>query len=140
MSESQHSSGTDRDRAAQVRADLLAASALHESEQAQKLVDEFMVKARASDLPAVDLRARTLDGHLVKTDVRGWYIRNDHSVAIGIDGQYYQLTVPGGFLTRIRGVRLQPSSPPLVVGRGGKDGESGDLKDFLSRTLHQQVR
>ncbi|MDR0284933.1 MAG: hypothetical protein LBI33_08605 [Propionibacteriaceae bacterium] len=130
----------ERDRAAKRRAELLAAATLHESAQAQRLVDGFVAAAQAADVPAVELRARTLDGVVVKTNVRGWYIRNDHSVAIGVDGGYYQLTVPGGFMARLRGVQLRPSPPPLVVGRGGKDGETGDLQDFLDRALAGQVR
>jgi hypothetical protein len=132
--------GSDnRDQAALVRARLLASTALHESERARRLLDDFVRQARAAGLATVPLRARTLDGRLVKTDVEGWYLRNDHSVAVGADGQYYQLTVPADWRARWRGVRLQPSPPPLVVGRGGKDGETGDLTDFLARALAGQV-
>jgi len=130
----------ERDAAARIRAQLLAATASYESEQAKKLVDRFVGQAREMGLPVVELRARTLDGVSVKTNIRGWYIRNDHSVAIGEDGNYYQLIVAGGFMSRIRGVRLEPSPPPLVVGRGGKDGETGDLKDFLNRALAGRVK
>jgi len=130
----------ERDRTARIRAEMLESTSRLESERAQKLVDEFLLKAQAASLPQVELRARTLDGHLVKTDQHGWYIRNDHSVAVGVDGQYYQLTVPGGFMARIRGVHLEPSPPPLVVGRGGKDGETGDLQQFLDRALAGQVK
>ena len=130
----------ERAQAAARRAGMMAADALHESAQARQLISEFIIQAAEAQLPSVELRARTLDGHLVKTDVRGWYLRNDHSVAIGTDGEYYQLTVPAGFLSRLRGVHLKPTPPPLVVGRGGKDGESGDLKDFLARVLAQQVK
>ncbi len=129
----------DHARAARRRAELLASTTLHEAAQAQQLIDAFLVEATAADLPAVALQARTLDGHTVKTDIRGWYLRNDHSVAVGTDGHYYQLTVPGSFMARLRGVRLQPTPPPLVVGRGGKDGETGDLRDFLDRALAGQV-
>ncbi|MDR2929299.1 MAG: hypothetical protein LBV06_00075 [Propionibacteriaceae bacterium] len=124
---------------ARLRAELLASSAQLESQRAQLLIDAFLEQAQAINLPSVNLQARTLEGHLVKTDVRGWYLRNDHSVAIGVDGQYYQLTVPGGFMARLRGVRLQPTPAPLVVGRGGKDGETGDLRDFLDRALASAV-
>ena len=130
----------ERARAAAARVGMMTADALHESAQAKRLIEDFVRQAAAASLPSVALRARTLDGHLVKTDVRGWYLRNDHSVAIGEDGEYYQLTVPGGLAARLRGVRLRPTPPPLVVGRGGKDGESGDLKDFLARVLAGQVR
>ncbi len=125
--------------AARRRAELMASTAMHEAGQAQKQIDAFLAKAQAANLPVVELQARTLDGHLVKTNIRGWYLRNDHSVAVGTDGHYYQLTVPGGLMARLRGVHLQPTPPPLVVGRGGKDGETGDLKDFLDRALQGQV-
>jgi hypothetical protein len=39
--------------------------------------------------------------------------------------------VPGGLRERISGVKLKPSAPPLIVGKGGRDGESGDLAEFL---------
>jgi hypothetical protein len=83
----------------------------------------------------VPLEARLLSGHAVRTDRQGWYLRVDRSVAIGTDGGYYQLVVPGGWRERIRGVRLSPSPPPMVIGRGGKDGETGDLTFFLNRVL-----
>ncbi len=139
MAEEERISRDQRDQAVQARAELMAAAERYESEQAQKLVDQFVVDSRAAGLPVVELHARTLDGHLVKTNIRGWYLRNDHSVAVGTDGHYYQLTVPGGLMARLRGVHLQPTPPPLVVGRGGKDGETGDLKDFLDRALQGQV-
>lgn len=129
----------ERDRAVRIRVELMESSSRHESEQAQKLVDDFVEKAKSANLPVVDIRARTFDGHLVKTGVRGWYIRRDHSIAIGDDGKYYQLTVPGGFWSRFTGVKLTPTMPLLTVGKGGKDGETGDLKDFLGRALRSEV-
>ena len=130
----------ERDVAAQIRVQMLASAELYESEQAQKLIDAFTKQAHAAGLPTVELKARTLDGATVKTNIRGWYIRNDHSVAVGEDGKYYQLIVAGGFMSRVRGVKLEPSPPPLVVGRGGKEGETGDLKDFLNRALSGHVK
>jgi hypothetical protein len=32
-------------------------------------------------------------------------------------------------------VKLSATPPPLVVGRGGRDGETGDLNEFLDRVL-----
>jgi len=109
-----------------------------ESAQAQVLIDEFVRQAEALGLAPVDLKA-TVGGRLVRTDVRGWYLRRDHTIAIGTDGGYYRLGLPGGWAARLRGVHPTPSPPPLVVGRGGKDGESGDLKDFLARALADEV-
>ena len=86
---------------------------------------------------AEPLRATLYSGQSVKTDKRGWYLRKNQSVAVGEDGSYYILTVPGGLKERLRGVQLRPSPPPLIVGKGGRDGETGDLAEFLARRLAQ---
>ena len=83
------------------------------------------------------LRAELYSGQRVKTDKTGWYLRKNESVAVGTDGGYYILTVPGGLKERVRGVKLKPSPPPLIVGKGGRDGETGDLSEFLQRRLEQ---
>lgn len=121
------------------RLELAEATARAESEAAQKLIDDFLVKAREIGLPSVPLRAMLLDGTPVKTDKRGWYLRVNKSIAIGEDGGYYVLTVPGGFMERIRGARLKASPPPIFIGKGGRDGETGDLSFFLSRALRGEV-
>ena len=120
-----------------MRDQLSRSHALNESVRAQQLVDAFVEQARARDIPTEPLRARLMDGHLVKTDKRGWYIRANKSIAVGDDGHYYVLTVPGGWKERMRGVVLQPTPPPLVVGRGARDGDSGDLTTFLAWRLDQ---
>lgn len=125
---------------ARIRAELAASSTRYESERAQVLIDAFVVKAMEKGISPERLRARTFAGVEVKTDKLGWYIRKNRSIAVGTDGGYYQLTVPGGgsLLDRIRGVHLTATPPPLVVGRGGRDGETGDLSEFLDRVLHSQ--
>src|SRR6185312_1022917 len=117
------------------RAQLAAARARSESLQAQKLIDEFVVTAKAKGIAPHPLRAKLYSGQSVKTDKVGWYLRKNQSVAIGDDGSYYVLAVPGGFRERLSGVKLQPNPPPLVVGRGGKDGETGDMAEFLQLRL-----
>jgi len=117
------------------RAELAAAQERGESQQAQRLVDAFVTEMKSRGNAAEPLRATLFTGQSVKTDQRGWYLRKNHSLAIGEDGAYYVLTVPGGLRERLSGVRLQPSPPPLVVGRGGRDGESGSLSDFLAWRL-----
>lgn len=117
------------------RAELAAAQERAESLQAQKLIDEFLDAAKARGVTPQPLRARLFSGQSVKTDKVGWYIRKNQSVAIGEDGSYYVLTVPGGLRERFTGVKLTPSPPPLIIGRGGKDGESGDLAEFLKWRL-----
>jgi hypothetical protein len=113
------------------RAELAANAARGESKQAQILIDRFVAEARERGIAPHPLRATLYSGQSVKTDKTGWYLRKNKSLAIGEDGSYYVLTVPGGFRERLTGVKLKPSPPPLVVGKGGRDGESGDLGEFL---------
>jgi hypothetical protein len=117
------------------RAELAAAQDRAESRQAQKLIDEFVAAAKAKAIATDPLRARLYTGQSVKTDKVGWYLRKNKSLAIGEDGSYYVLTVPGGLRERLTGVKLKPTPPPLIVGKGGRDGESGDLADFLKWRL-----
>jgi hypothetical protein len=113
------------------RAELAAGQARGESAKAQVLIDQFVADARAAGIAPEPLRATLFTGQAVKTDRSGWYLRKNQSLAIGEDGAYYVLTVPGGLKERLRGVTLTPSPPPLIVGKGGRDGESGDLAEFL---------
>jgi hypothetical protein len=117
------------------RAELAAAQERGESRQAQKLIDEFVAAAKAKGIAPGPLRATLYTGQSVKTDKVGWYLRKNQSLAIGEDGSYYVLTVPGGLRERLSGVKLKPAPPPLIVGKGGRDGESGDLSDFLKWRL-----
>lgn len=122
---------------AAVRAELAAGAERMESAKAQQLIDAFLTQAAEAGLQPEPLRATLYSGQSVKTDQRGWYLRKNRSVAVGEDGSYYILTVPGGLKERLRGVRLRPSPPPLIVGKGGRDGETGDLAEFLDRRLAQ---
>jgi len=117
------------------RAELAASQERAESVKAQVLIDAFVAEAQAAGIAPEPLRATLYSGQTVKTDKTGWYLRKNQSLGIGTDGGYYVLTVPGGLKERLRGVHLQPSAPPLYVGKGGKDGETGDLAWFLQRRL-----
>jgi hypothetical protein len=119
------------------RAELEAAAVRAEAAQAQVLIDAFLAEAKARGIAPVPLRATLYSGQSVKTDKRGWYLRNNQSLAIGDDGAYYILTVPGGLKERLRGVQLKPSLPPMYVGKGGKDGDTGDLREYLDRILQR---
>jgi hypothetical protein len=113
------------------RAELAASQERAESKQAQVLIDRFVADAKARGIAPQPLRATLYSGKSVKTDKLGWYLRKNESLAIGDDGSYYVMTVPGGLRERLSGVKLKASAPPLVVGKGGRDGESGDLAEFL---------
>ena len=110
-----------------------------ESKAAQTLIDEFLVEAKRRRVDPIPLRATLLSGHSVRTDKTGWYLRKNHTLAIGVDGSYYQLTIVGGLAERLRGARLTATPPPIYVGAGGRDGETGDLTDFLERTLNRET-
>lgn len=129
--------GSERADGAARRAELAQGQQRAESVKAQRLIDGFVATARARGLAPEPLRARLASGAEVRTDKSGWYLRQDRSVAIGEGGEYYVLIVPGGLAERLRGARLTASPPPLVVGRGGPDGEAGDLAEFLRRRLDQ---
>jgi hypothetical protein len=113
------------------RVELAKSQERAESVKAQVLIDEFLRDAERAGVRPEPLRAVLYTGQSVKTDKVGWYLRKNRSLAIGDDGSYYVLTVPGGLKERLRGVKLTPSPPPLVVGKGGRDGEAGDLAEFL---------
>jgi hypothetical protein len=117
------------------RVELSAGQERAESRKAQVLIDKFLVDARAAGITPQPLRATLYSGHSVKTDKVGWYLRRNQSLGIGDDGSYYVLTVPGGLRERFSGVKLRPSAPPLIVGKGGRDGETGDLAEFLRAIL-----
>lgn len=117
------------------REEMAAAALRNESASAQLLVDDFIRRATDLGLVPEPLRAVLIDGTRVKSDRIGWYINKAKTLAVGPDGSFFQMLTVGGRLARFTGVKVAPSPPPLVVGRGGRDGETGDLKDFLARAL-----
>ena len=121
------------------RHEMAEQEARREAAAAQVLIDEFVAEAKQRGIATVPLKARTLDGHLVKTDKRGWYLRQNHSIAIDEDGGYHYLVVPGGWKERFTGVKLKGTQPTLVIGRGGRDGETGYLREFLAWVLEGKV-
>lgn len=107
-----------------------------ESAAARDLLADFVAAARARGIAPEPLRARTFTGGATyRTSVEGWYLRRNRSVAVGTDGEFYVLGVPASISARLRGARLVPSDPPLVLGKGGRDGESVDLAEALARVL-----
>ncbi len=107
-----------------------------ESEKAQTLIDRFVAEATAAGLPTEELRVRPWSGRgRYRTGVTGWYLRRNQSIGVGVDGSYYVLSVPKVPFGRLRTVRVDPSPPPLEVGRGGRDGESITLETLLNKRL-----
>ena len=106
---------------------------------ARGLIEDFVREATARNLPSRPLTARSYDGRArYRTPLRGWYLRLNESVAVGTDGEFYILTVPASLRSRWRGATPVPGDPPLILGKGGRDGESIDLADALDRALNPQ--
>jgi len=125
-----------RREAARAHAEALAARQRAESARARALIEEFLEEARSRGPAPVTLHARSYDGRArYRTPLEGWYLRRDETVGIDTAGDFYVLTAPPSLAARFRGVRPTPQDPPLVIGAGGKDGESIDLPDALARVL-----
>ncbi|BBH63755.1 hypothetical protein ACTI_04400 [Actinoplanes sp. OR16] len=123
------------------RAAALEADRTAEARQAAALLDGFVRQAAERGLDPHSLTARTLDGRSTyKTNMRGWYLRSDRSIAVGEDGEYYILTVPASLRARFTGADLSPSRPRLIVGAGGGDGQPIPLKELLDRRLEAGTR
>ncbi|MBD3779548.1 MAG: hypothetical protein IE923_09825 [Micrococcales bacterium] len=107
-----------------------------ESARARELIAGFVAEATARGVAPEPLQAQGYGGRgRFRTPLRGWYLRRDRTVAVGTDGGFYVLTVPPSIGARLRGVQPEPQDPPLVLGAGGKDGESLDLPVALARAL-----
>ncbi|MGY4909853.1 hypothetical protein [Micromonospora aurantiaca (nom. illeg.)] len=107
-----------------------------EEAEAAELVARFATEATRRGLPVRRLTAVSYDGRRrYRTSLTGWYVDRTRLRAVDADGRFYLLTVPAGLRARLFGARPEPSAPPLVVGRGGRDGESVPLAALLSRRL-----
>lgn len=107
-----------------------------EAAKAQVLIDGFVERATQAGLPTEELTARSWSGRgRYRTGVVGWYLRRDRSVGVSPDGRYYELVVAPHRFGRWRTVEVEPSPPPLQVGRGARDGESVELSALLEMRL-----
>lgn len=123
-----------RRAAAQAHEQRLAQRQASETARARELITAFMLRVQTAGIPAERLVAKNLNGNgTLRTKHLGWYIRANHSAAIGVDGNFYLLMADGGFLARLRGAELLPSDPPLTLGASGRDGESIALREALAR-------
>jgi hypothetical protein len=109
-----------------------------ETAKARALLADFVATMQACGVPPVPLRARVPGRRVTyRTERTGWYIRQNRSLAIGTGGEFLILDVPANVRSRIFGATVVPSDPPLVVGRGARDGESIELTELLRRALPQ---
>ena len=125
-----------RTEAAHIHAERLQARRDTEHDRAEALLAEFVAAAHHRELPSQPLRVRGYGGKSsARTPLRGWYLRRDASSGVSTDGNFYVLTAPLNIFDRIRGTHPKPSRPPMVLGAGGKDGETIDLSEVLDRLL-----
>jgi hypothetical protein len=125
-----------RTEAARVQAERLQARHDAEHARADAMLREFAGVAASRGLEPENLQAKGYGGRgTARTDLRGWYLRQDRTAGVTTDGDFYVLTAPLTLVDRVRGVRLTPQKPPLVLGAGGKDGDSVDLAVALERLL-----
>jgi hypothetical protein len=111
-----------------------------EAQQAAALLADFVRRAGERGLPPAELSARSFDGRSTyRTKLRGWYLKSNRSVAVGADGGYYVMTVPSSLRARFGRADMQPSTPRLIVGAGGGDGETMPLAQLLQRRLDAGV-
>ena len=107
-----------------------------ETERARRIVADFVRQARQRGLRTQRLAVRPYSGgRSYRTAVEGWYVRRDHSLGVGADGEFYVLSVPTSLRGRLVGASLTPSEPPLIAGKGARDGHSMDLDALLRQRL-----
>jgi hypothetical protein len=108
-----------------------------EHQRAEALLAQFMPAVTTRGPAPVELMVQGYGGvGEAPTNLRGWYLRNNRTCALGTDGKFYVLIAP---LSRLHlpfmKVKVAPTRPPLIIGEGGKDGDSIDLADALERVL-----
>lgn len=120
------------------QADELARRQRRESERASAMLVEFVAAAKSAGIEPTRLYARSYNGESrYKTNTFGWYLKSNESVAVDTDANFYVLSVQGSLLAKFKGTTIAPSAPPLVLGLGGRDGESLDLSDAIDRILQR---
>lgn len=125
-----------RAEAVRLQGERLQARQDAEHARAEALLLEFVTAARTAGLAPVPLQVQGYGGRgTARTPLEGWYLRVDRTAGVSTDGDFYVLTAPIGLLDRVRGVRPERRRPPLLLGAGGKDGDSVPLADALERLL-----
>lgn len=125
-----------RTEAARVQAERLAERQGAVHAKAESLIAQFMPVVSARGPKPTPLMVQGYGGRgQARTNIQGWYLRNDRTAALGTDGKFYVLIAPLSTMDRIRGVHPQPSRPPLILGEGGKDGDTIELSEALDRLL-----
>ena len=126
----------ERREAAAAHAAALERKKAAETAQARELLIHFVHKMQTLGIEPEQLRAQVVGSTTsYRTDVTGWYLRRNRSLAVDADANFYILGVPASLTARVTGVHITPSDPPLVVGQGARYGESLPLQQLLQLRL-----
>jgi hypothetical protein len=107
-----------------------------ETTRARELLARFVREMAARGIPPARLRVRIADSRRTyRTNLTGWYLRRNRSLAVSVEGDLYLLETSRSRRGWLRPVRLQPIDPPLRVGVGARDGESMPLERLLRQRL-----
>jgi hypothetical protein len=127
-----------RREAAAAQAEALDRRRAAESGQARALLTEFIEKLRAAGVEPQLLRAPVVgSGTSYRTGITGWYLRRNKSLGVDTEGNFYILGTQPSLKSRLLGVQVTPSDPPLIIGQGARDGESLPLKQLLQNRLSE---
>ena len=119
---------------------MLHAEREREHEAATALLQAAAADFERAGIAPAPLRARTFNGRrTVKTQVIGWYLKSDRSVACDREGIFYVMRAEWTLRETLRGAHLEPQPAPLVVGKGGRDGEAIELSELITRRLEEPV-
>lgn len=137
-SRDQHAWQAQRREALAVQDAALQRAKAAESSQAAEMLREFVGAMYDVGARPHPLRARAGGRSRYRTGITGWYLRANRSLGVGPDGAFYVLDVPARLKSVVLGVRVEPSPPPLRVGKGARDGESISLESLLAIRLEQE--
>ncbi|MGQ4533889.1 hypothetical protein ACUH9Y_02120 [Dermabacteraceae bacterium P13115] len=130
----------DRDEVFAAQERILRAEREREHAAATALLRDAAASFQRAGIAPAPLRARTFNGRrTIKTQVIGWYLKQDRSVACDREGNFYVMRAEGTLRETLRGARLEPQPAPLVVGKGGRDGEAIALSELITRRLEDPV-
>lgn len=111
-----------------------------EHEKATAILREYVERFETAGIAPRPLRALPYKGSgTIRTPLHGWYLKHDRTIGIDTEARYFILRADGGLLTRLRGAEIEPVDAPLVVGRGGRDGETFDLRELLEMRVKDPV-
>lgn len=126
----------ERRQAAAEHAAALERRKASETARARELLVDFIATLKERGVEPEPLRAQVVGSNAsYRTNLIGWYLRRNRSLAVDVDGNFYILGVQASLKARVAGVHVLPSDPPIIVGQGARDGESMPLAELLRLRL-----